>query len=188
MKRQLILGIALFFLTLDLISVVPKLATSQETQVVMCGDDIMGGGLMNDRMMNDGMMGGNREDMQIVHQLFANHDQIRRTVEEIPGGVRTLTESDDPQITALIQAHVQSMHQRVAEGRWFAMMSRTLPIMFRNADRYQRQNENTSKGITVTKTSNDSDLTNVLREHSREISNYVARGMPCMGGGMMRGR
>ena len=143
---------------------------------------------MNDRMMNDGMMGGNREDMQIVHQLFANHDQIRRTVEEIPGGVRTLTESDDPQITALIQAHVQSMHQRVAEGRWFAMMSRTLPIMFRNADRYQRQNENTSKGITVTKTSNDSDLTNVLREHSREISNYVARGMPCMGGGMMRGR
>lgn len=183
MKRQLFLGIALFFLTLGLISVVPRLATSQETQVAMCGDDMMDGG-----MMNDGMMGGNREDMQIVHQLFANHDQIRRTVEEIPGGVRTLTESDDPQITALIQAHVQSMHQRVAEGRWFTMMSRTLPIMFRNADRYQRQNENTSKGITVTKTSDDSDLVNVLREHSREISDYVARGMPCMGGGMMRGR
>ena len=94
MKRQLFLGIALFFLTLGLITVVPRLATSQETQVAMCGD---------------GMMGGNREDMQIVHQLFANHDQIRRTVEEIPGGVRTLTESDNPQITALIQAHVKSM-------------------------------------------------------------------------------
>lgn len=178
MKRQLFLGIALFFFALGLISIVPKLATSQETQVAMCG-----GG-----MMRDGRMGGNKEDMQIVHRLFANHDQIRRTVEEIPGGVRTLTESDNPQITALIQAHVQSMHQRVDEGRWFAMMSRTLPTMFRNADRYQRQNKNTSKGISVTKTSDDPDLVAVLREHSREVSGFVEGGMPCMGGGMMRGR
>ncbi|WP_036488772.1 hypothetical protein [Myxosarcina sp. GI1] len=188
MKRQFVLGIVLFFFTLGLVLVVPRLATSQETQVAMCGGDMMGGGMMNDRMMRDGMMGGNREDMQIVHRLFANHDQIRRTVEEIPGGVRTLTESDNPQITALIQAHVQSMHQRVDEGRWFAMMSRTLPTMFRNADRYQRQNKNTSKGISVTKTSDDPDLVAVLREHSREVSGFVEGGMPCMGGGMMRGR
>lgn len=176
MKRQLYFAIVLFFLTIGLISVVPKLAISQGTQIAMCGDGMMGGG----------MMGGNREDMQIVHQLFANHDQIRRTVEEIPGGVRTLTGSDNPQIAALIQAHVKSMHQRVDEGRWFAMMSRTLPTMFRNADRYQRQNKDTSKGIAVTKTSDDPDLVNVLREHSREISDYVARGMPCMGGDGMR--
>ena len=68
------------------------------------------------------------------------------------------------------------------------MMSRTLPIMFRNGDRYQRQNKDTSKGIAVTKTSEDSDLVSVLREHSREVSGFVERGMPCMGGGMMRGR
>ena len=183
MKRQLYFAIVLFFLTIGLILVVPRLAISQGTQVAMCGDGMMGGG-----MMNDGMMGGNREDMQIVHQLFANHDRIRRTVEEIPGGVRTVTESDNPQITTLIQAHVKSMHQRVNEGRWFAMMSRTLPTMFRNGDRYQRQNKDTSQGIAVTKTSEDSELVSVLREHSREVSGFVERGMPCMGGGMMRKR
>ena len=34
----------------------------------------------------------------------------------------------------------------------------------------------------------DSDLANVLREHSREVSGFVEGGMPCMGGGMMRKR
>jgi hypothetical protein len=182
MKRQLYCGVVLFFLTIGLVLFVPRLGISQGTQVAMCRDGMMGGG-----MMNKGMMSNNGKDMQIVHQLFANHNQIRRTVEEIPGGVRTLTESDNPQITALIQAHVQSMHRRVDEGRWFTMMSPTLPIMFRNADRYQRQNKNTSKGIAVTKTSDDPDLVAVLREHSYEVSSFVERGMPCMGGNRMRG-
>ena len=79
-------------------------------------------------------MGGNREDMQIVHQLFANHNLIRCTVEEIPGGIRTVTESDNPQVAALLQQHVGSMHQRLDQGQCFAMMSRTLPIMFQNAN------------------------------------------------------
>ena len=168
MNRQLRLGIILFLLTLGL--------TFSAGRVMACGG----------WMMDGGMMGGKRQDMQIVHQLFANHSLIRRTVEEIPGGVRTVTESDIPQVTSLIQAHVQSMHQRVDEGRWFAMMSRTLPTMFRNANRYQREFELTPKGIVVTKTSDDPNLVAVLQEHSREISDYVARGNPWMGGGRMR--
>lgn len=168
MNRQLRLGIILFLLALGL--------TFSAGRVMACGG----------WMMDGGMMGGNRQDMQIVHQLFANHSLIRRTVEEIPGGVRTVTESDIPQVTALIQAHVQSMHQRVDEGRWFAMMSRTLPTMFRNANRYQREFELTPKGIVVTKTSDDPNLVAVLQEHSREISDYVARGNPWMGEGRMR--
>ena len=109
----------------------------------------MGGG----GMMGGGMMGNSSQDMQIVHQLFAYHDQIRRSVEEIPGGVQTVTESDNPEVAALIQQHVASMHQRLEDGRWFAMMSRTLPILFQNADRYQRQSQITDNGISVTKTS-----------------------------------
>ena len=168
MNRQLRLVIILFLLTLGL--------TFSAGRVMACGG----------WMMDGGMMGGKRQDMQIVHQLFANHSLIRRTVEEIPGGVRTVTESDIPQVTSLIQAHVQSMHQRVDEGRWFAMMSRTLPIMFRNANAYQREFELTPKGIVVTKTSDDPNLVAVLQEHSREISDYVARGNPWMGGDRMR--
>ena len=66
-------------------------------------------------------------------------------------------------------------------------MSPTLPTMFRNANRYQRQFELTPFGIVVTKTSDNPNLVAVLREHSREITSYVERGTPWMGGGRMRG-
>jgi len=38
------------------------------------------------------------EDMSSYIQLFARHREIRRTLEEIPGGVRTITESDVPEL------------------------------------------------------------------------------------------
>lgn len=174
MNRQLRLGIILFLLIFGLTFTAGQI--TQATPRIAC----------QGCMMDGDMMGGNRQDMGIVHQLFANHSRIRRTVKEIPGGVRTVTESDIPQITALIQAHVQSMHRRVDEGRRFAMMSRTLPIMFRNANRYERKFELTPKGIVVTKTSDDPNLVTVLREHSREVSGFVEGGKPWMGGGRRR--
>src|SRR5712692_321590 len=46
-------------------------------------------------MTGGGMMGSaSGADMSAYMDLFARHDEIRRTVEEIPGGVRTITESD----------------------------------------------------------------------------------------------
>ena len=61
MNRQLRLGIILFLLTLGL--------TFSAGRVMACGG----------WMMDGGMMGGKMQDMQIVHQLFANHSLIRRT-------------------------------------------------------------------------------------------------------------
>src|SRR5947209_3824314 len=43
------------------------------------------------------MMGGATAGvMSDYMELFARHEEIRRTVEAIPGGVRTVTESDAP--------------------------------------------------------------------------------------------
>lgn len=86
----------------------------------------------------------------------------------------------------MIQQHVGSMHQRLEDGREFSMMSRTLPTMFRNADRYQRQRQMTPKGIAVTKTSDDPNMVAIIREHAREVSGFVKEGMHCMMGGMVR--
>ena len=66
------------------------------------------------------------------------------------------------------------------------MMSSTLPILFRNADRYERSSEITADGIAVTKISDDPNLAAVLREHADEVTGFVESGMPsCMGDGMM---
>lgn len=63
-------------------------------------------------MMGEGMMGAaTGADMSAYADLFARHDEIRRTVEKIPGGVRTVTESDAPELVARLQAHVASMYE-----------------------------------------------------------------------------
>jgi len=42
-------------------------------------------------------------------ELFSRHTEFRRTVQLIPGGVRTVTEADDTALAAQLQAHVASM-------------------------------------------------------------------------------
>ncbi len=198
MLRKIILWFSLFFFALALVAfgAHPLLRQTSRPGLAMMGGNMMDNGMMGDCMMDGGMMdggmmdggmmgGGMMEDMQVVRQLFAHHDQIRRSTEEIPGGVQTLTESDNPDVTALIQRHVASMHQRLAEGRWFAMMSQTLPILFQNADRYQRQSQATPNGVRVVKTSEDPDLAIVLRDHAQEVTQFVQEGMPCGGRGRM---
>lgn len=45
-----------------------------------------------------GMMGGNATagERSDLHDLLFNHDRIKRTVTNLPDGIRTVTESDDP--------------------------------------------------------------------------------------------
>ncbi|HAC64036.1 MAG TPA: hypothetical protein DCF68_10975 [Cyanothece sp. UBA12306] len=177
MNRQSIIVLIGLLFTLFLSLTLPEIAYSGETLSVQ--------GMGRGGMRGGRMMGG---DGRIIHQLFANHDQIRRTVEEIPGGVRTVTESDNPQVAALIKEHVPRMYQRIENGQGIPMimMSSTLPTMAQNPDLYHRQFEMTSKGIMVTETSNDPDMVAVIREHAREVTGFVKVGMPGMMDGMMR--
>ena len=177
MKRQSVLWIVLFILTLGLIFLVPKLVTSQQTPIAQS--------MMDGDMMGSGMMSG---DMGIIHQLFVNHSQIHRTVQDVPGGIRSVTESDNPKIAALIQAHVPTMYQRIKTGQSMPIigMSSTLPIMLHNADRYERKFDMTAKGLKVTETSNDPKMVAVIQEHAREVTRFVAEGMPAMMENMMK--
>jgi hypothetical protein len=69
--------------------------------------------------MSPGMMGGSATmgERRDIHDLFFNHDRITRTVTNLPDGIRTVTESDDPQVAEVIKRHVAEMGQRVDEGR-----------------------------------------------------------------------
>src|SRR5690349_2051582 len=54
--------------------------------------------------------------MPVVHQLLMNHEKLRRTVELLPNGIRTVTESDDPAMVQLIRTHVVGTGGLVAKG------------------------------------------------------------------------
>jgi hypothetical protein len=176
--------IVLFFLVIGLLAVTPSLARNPIMPIAQGrgGNNPM----MNGGMMNDGMMDSN--GMGTIHQLFANHKQIHRTVQEIAGGIRATTESDNPQVTALIQSHVPAMYQQINKRQAIPMiqMAPSLSPLIRNAGSYQRQFQLTSKGIVVTETSKDPKMVAVIREHAREVSQFVKEGMPAMMDGRTR--
>lgn len=77
-----------------------------------------GGGMPGWMMSGDGMMDGQMmADMPAVHDLLVPHDAIRRQVDDIEGGIRARTTSDDPSVAQLIQTHVLQMKGRIETGR-----------------------------------------------------------------------
>jgi len=123
-------------------------------------------------------------DMQLVHEMLAGHDKIKRTVENLPDGIRTVTESEDPQIAQAIKAHVGSMEQRLKDGRIFNLFSSTLPVLFDNKDKIKTTVETTQNGSIVTQTSPDAKVVAALQAHAVEVDELARDGMAAMMRGM----
>ena len=136
--------------------------------------------------MHEGMMGGMQHDeasaadMGVVHQLLGKHERIERTVVNLPDGIRTVTESDDPKVAQDIRTHVASMEKRLADGRQFSMFSPTLPFLFENRDKIRMTTEMTAKGAVVTRVSDDAKVVAALQEHAVEVSELARDGMVAM--------
>ena len=144
---------------------------------------IGGGGMMGS---GSGMMGSaTQADMSSYMELFDRHTELRRTVETIDGGVRTTTESDAPDLVALLQAHVSSMYTHLNQHAEVTCMSSSLPTLFRDSTSYRRELTTTAKGVVVTETSTDPRITSAIRDHAQEVSGFVRDGMPAMMRGMM---
>jgi uncharacterized protein len=127
-----------------------------------------------------GMGGGHGVDMKAIHFLFANRDAIRRTVTKIPGGIRTLTETDDPEVAAQLQEHVQAMYARLKAGRPIHARDPLFAALFRNADRIDVRIDKTAKGLRVRETSTDPEVAKLIRRHAEVVSLFLANGMPEM--------
>ncbi len=161
----------------------------------------MGPGMMRHGGMGPGMMGMNHgsattAEHSDIRELFFNHDRIKRTVTNLPDGIRTVTESDDPQVAEVIKKHVAEMGQRVEEGRdpGLPIESPALHSIFRDKDKIKSTYEVTEKGIIVVQTSTDASAVKALQDHAAEVSDLAQRGMVAAheammknGGGMMHG-
>ncbi|WP_102418892.1 hypothetical protein [Mycobacterium sp. 4858] len=127
-----------------------------------------------------GFMGAGHMDMSRYMEMFMRHSEIDRVVEDIPGGVRTTTESASPDLAAQLQAHVSSMYAHLDQGTEVSCMSQSLPTLFRQAGGYRRKLTLTPKGVIAEETADDPALTDVIRAHAREVTGFVAEGMPAM--------
>jgi hypothetical protein len=150
--------------------------------------------------MGPGMMGmshgsATMSEHSDIRELFFNHDRIKRTVTNLPDGIRTVTESDDPQVAATIKKHVAEMGQRVEEGRDPGLPIETpaLHSIFRDKDKIKSTYETTEQGVIVVQTSTDASAVKALQDHAAEVSDLTKRGMVAAHeammnrGGMMHG-
>jgi len=128
---------------------------------------------------------GSAADMGLVHDLLANNTRIKRTVTNLPNGIKTVTQSDDPQVAQAIKAHVASMSERLKDGREFNIFSTTLPVLFANADKITSTVEMMEKGAVVTRTSTDAKVVTALQGHAAEVTELAQEGMVAMRRGMM---
>jgi hypothetical protein len=137
------------------------------------------------RANGPGMGGVSSTDMGRYMNMFMRHRELRRTVDEVPGGIRTTTESDSPDLVAELQAHVSSMYAHLGQSAEVTCMSENLPTLFRRAPDYQRQISFTAKGVVAVEMAADPELTRAIREHAREVTGFVVDGMPAMMRGIM---
>ncbi|MEN9783570.1 MAG: hypothetical protein RJA24_913 [Pseudomonadota bacterium] len=115
-------------------------------------------------------------DMRLVMNLVHNNTGIKRTVTNLPDGIKTVTESDDPKIAQDIKAHVASMSGRLKDGKEFNIFSTTLPVIFDNAKNIKSAVQFTDRGAIVTRTSNDPKVVTALQAHASEVTELVQEG------------
>lgn len=124
-----------------------------------------------------GMSGGEQgADMQLFHQLFAHRAEIVRHVSVRPDGVETLTESTNPEVTRILQAHVDSMVARVKEARPIHRRDPLFREIFRNADKIHVQVERTEHGLRVVETSDDAYVAKLIQAHADVVNGFIANG------------
>jgi uncharacterized protein YdcH (DUF465 family) len=130
-------------------------------------------------MMGEGMGPEMMRDMRAIHGLLTQHERIHREVEDIPGGVRTLTTSEDPQVASLIRTHVWQMKERMEKGQPIRRMDPVFRELFEHHEKVHMEIEEVPGGVRVTETSEDPQVVKLIRQHAhRAVSEFVEQGMP----------
>ena len=134
---------------------------------------------MPDWMMSrDGMDPQMRPHMRVIRRLLVEHEEIRRDVELIPGGIRSATVSKRPEIADLIRTHVRQMKSRVEAGNAIRQMDPVFGEIFEHHTKILMAIEEIPGGVRVTETSEDPQVSLLIRQHAREaVSEFVAEGM-----------
>ena len=155
--------------------------------VTGCGDPMrrpmddgmgMSGGMPDWMMSRGGMDRAMMRDMRVIHSLLVNHEEVVRQVENVPGGIRSRTTSDDPEIADLIRTHVRQMRRRIERGDPIRQMDPVFREIFAHHDAIEMALEEVNGGVRVIETSADRQVTLLIRQHARRaVSEFVASGM-----------
>lgn len=117
-----------------------------------------------------------KRDQAVFHELLRQHDAIRREVENIPNGIRAVTETDDPALAGLIRSHVQEMHRRLKEGFGLRHWDPAFAELFAQKDKVHMEVTETEKGVEILETSDDPNVVTLIQAHGLVVTNFVKSG------------
>ncbi|WP_404305490.1 DsrE family protein [Neorhodopirellula lusitana] len=117
-------------------------------------------------------------DRDVFQYLLQNHLKITRTVNELPNGVETLTESEVPEIADKIKEHVQWMEYRIDNVNPIRMRDPLFAEIFQHADKIKMVHKETENGVNVIETSDDPYVAKLIQAHAKVVSGFVAHGFP----------
>ncbi|MGE0104868.1 MAG: hypothetical protein AB7H86_21040 [Blastocatellales bacterium] len=189
-KLSLVIGVTAMFLVFTMAGLAQGHQHGQQQSEKKCegckggmgqggGQGMMGRGQGRGQGRMQGR-GGNQDDMQTIHSLFDAHKNITRTVKQIPNGVETLTESDDPKVQALIKEHVWAMKERLEKKQPIRMWDPLFVALFENADKIKMDIVATAKGAKIIETSTDPYVVKLIQSHAGGVSEFVSEGMAVM--------
>jgi len=135
------------------------------------------------------LVGVDTEDFEVaeLRTLFEEHSEITRTVENLPNGIRTVTETTNPELRDALTSHIMSMTTRVDEKRdpQIPIQSETLDVLFEKSEFITTEFDYTDTGVVVVQTSDDPEIVAALQRHAGEVSDLAARGMEAAHESMM---
>lgn len=128
-----------------------------------------------------------QKEIDDLKALFIQHDEITRSVENLPNGIKTLTETKNEQLRENIIDHVTMMVTRLQEEKnpKVIIQSPTLHEIFEYYDEIETEIELTDQGIALVQTSNNPQVVALLQQHAAEILDMVDRGMEAVHERMM---
>ena len=148
-------------------------------------------GAMQHDEVNMPMLNGvdtTESEMSELKALFQNHKDITRSVELLPNGIKTLTETKDEELRAALVGHSAGMITRVEQGKnpQIPIQSLTLKTLFEGRNTIVTEIEITDYGIAIIQTSTDPKVVAALQEHALEVSDLAERGMEAVHERMMK--
>lgn len=118
-----------------------------------------------------------KADQALFRTLLTNRHQIRREVKQLPNGIETRTETDNPELRSILVKHVQSMKKRVEEDRPIHLRDPLFAALFRNAKKVSVMKVTpTEKGVHVLETSDDAFTVKLIQAHAKVVSLFIKNG------------
>lgn len=179
-RRELLRRLAALGLLTGAAGILAACDTHSDGDMPMMGSPSPSGSAAPGWMMNDGAMmdPAKMGDMATIMDLLTHHDLIKRSVQDVDGGIRSATTSADPRIAGLIRTHVAAMHTRITEDRPVRQGDPLFREIFKRHANITITTQGLPDGIQVTETSTDPQVTLLIRAHARNaVSEFVANGM-----------